>query len=192
MKYFYARVSTKEQNLQRQLNAVPAGISEVFTDKQSGKNFDRPEYQRLKSVLVSGDELYVKELDRLGRNKELIKDELRWFREHGVTVRILNIPTTLIEFGDQEWVRDMITNILVEVLGSMAEQERETTRRRQREGIDAMAVVNGVRYSTSKGTSYGRPAITIPPEYRHRVASGELSVTAACQQLGISRSKWYA
>ena len=123
MRYFYARVSSKDQNLERQLKAARSytdRIDRVFSDKQSGKNFERTAYQEMKSLLVAGDEVIVKELDRLGRNKELIKDELRWFKENGITVRILDIPTTLLDFGNQDWVRDMVTNILVEVLAAVA------------------------------------------------------------------------
>jgi DNA invertase Pin-like site-specific DNA recombinase len=127
-RYFYARVSSKDQNLERQLEAARSytdRIDRVFSGKQSGKNFERTAYKEMKSLLAAGDEVIMKELDRLGRNKELIKDELRWFKENGITVRILDIPTTLLDFGNQDWVRDMVTNILVEVLAAMAEQERE-------------------------------------------------------------------
>lgn len=127
-RYFYARVSSKDQNLERQLEAARSytdRIDRVFSDKQSGKNFERTAYKEMKSLLAAGDEVIMKELDRLGRNKELIKDELRWFKENSITVRILDIPTTLLDFGNQDWVRDMVTNILVEVLAAMAEQERE-------------------------------------------------------------------
>ena len=127
--WFYGRVSTKEQNLERQLvvarqyKNIP--VENVYCDKQSGKNFDRTEYQKLKSVVKSGDEVIVKELDRLGRNKDEIKAEIAWFKDNGVTLRILDVPTTLIDFQGQEWIRDMVNNILIEVLGAMAEQERE-------------------------------------------------------------------
>ncbi|MBR4123766.1 MAG: recombinase family protein, partial [Clostridia bacterium] len=97
MIYAYLRVSTKEQNLERQIVAVkeyrPELLMEnVYSDKQSGKNFDRTEYLKLKAVIKPGDELIVKELDRLGRNKEEIKKELSWFKENKIIVRILNVP----------------------------------------------------------------------------------------------------
>lgn len=83
MIYFYARVSTKEQNLDRQLKTAKAykNVDRVFCDKQSGKNMDRHSYQDLKSIVVEGDEVVVKELDRLGRNKSDIKAEIEWFKE---------------------------------------------------------------------------------------------------------------
>ena len=142
-RYFYGRVSSKDQNLARQLESAKAykDVDGVFTDKQSGKNFDRAGYQEMKSVLERGDEVIVHALDRLGRNKDMIKEELAWFKEHGVIVRILNVPTTLIEYpAGQEWVMEMVNNILIEVLGAFAEQERENIRKRQAEGIAACPV----------------------------------------------------
>jgi DNA invertase Pin-like site-specific DNA recombinase len=138
-KYFSARVSSKDQNLARQLEVVREyGIPEenVFCDKITGRRKDRPEYDRMKSLLVKGDEVYFKELDRIGRDKSLIKDELKWFKERGIIVRILNVPTTLTDYKGQEWLFDMVNNILIEVLGTIAEQERYTIRKRQREGIE--------------------------------------------------------
>lgn len=190
MRYFYARVSTKDQNLERQLEAARAykdEIDRVFADKQSGKNFERKEYQEMKSLLAPGDEVVVKELDRLGRNSEMIKEELRWFKENGIIVRILDIPTTLLDFGEQDWVREMVTNILVEVLSAMAEQEREKTQRRREEGIAAMPVVNGKKVSAKTGRGFGRPK-TI--EVDATKLPGE-TVADACNRLGISRRTWY-
>lgn len=188
-RYFYARVSSKDQNLERQLEAArsySAKINRVFYDKQSGKNFERSAYKEMKSLLVAGDEVIVKELDRLGRNKELIKDELRWFKENGITVRILDIPTTLLDFGNQDWVRDMVTNILVEVLAAMAEQEREKTQRRREEGIAAMPMVDGKKVSAKTGRGFGRPKKTVDLVQ----LEGE-TVAAACARLGISKRTWY-
>ena len=116
MKYFYARVSTKQQNLARQMDAADTidGIDRVFSDKQSGKNFDRPGYLELKSALRQGDEVIVKSLDRLGRNKEEMKRELAEFKNMGVLVRVMDIPTTMIEFPvGQEWILDMVNNIQI-------------------------------------------------------------------------------
>lgn len=197
MIYFYARVSSKDQNLARQLEAAKAykNIDEVFCDKQSGKNFDRAEYLRLKSVVVSGDEVVVKELDRLGRDKEGIKEEIRWFKEHGVFLRILDVPTTLIDFQGQDWIADMVNNILIEVLGAIAQQEREKTHLRQREGIDAMQVVNGKKVSAKTGRTYGRQAIAVDENFQkflEKQKGGQMTVKECCEKLGMSRSTWYA
>ena len=123
----YARVSTKEQHLDRQIQALrEAGVEErdIITDKASGASLDRPGYQTLKnSMLREGDTLVIKSLDRLSRNKEHITQELRYFKEHHIQVRVLDLPTTMIELPEgQEWVFQMINNILIEVLSSIAEQ----------------------------------------------------------------------
>jgi DNA invertase Pin-like site-specific DNA recombinase len=197
MIYFYGRVSAKDQNLARQLEVAKAykNIDRVFCDKQSGKDFDRPAYQELKSVVVPGDEVIVKELDRLGRNKEEIKVEIAWFKESGVDLRILDVPTTLIDFQGQDWIRDMVNNILIEVLGAVAQQEREKTNRRQKEGIAAMPVVNGKKFSTKKGCTYGRKPIDVGDDFEKflkKQKDGQLTVNECCKALGISRSTWYA
>ena len=196
MIHFYARVSSKDQNLDRQLESAKAykNIDYIFSDKQSGKNFDRPEYIKMKAVVRQGDEVIIKELDRLGRDKEGIKEEIRWFKEQGVTLRILDVPTTLIDFQGQDWIADMVNNILIEVLGAMAQNEREKTRKRQREGIDAMRVVDGKRVSAKTGQTYGRPSAVLEGDFEkflEKTKRGELTVTAACEQLSIGRTTWY-
>ena len=168
MIYFYGRVSAKDQNPARQLEVAKAykDVDHVFFDKQSGKDFDRPEYQNLKSMVKAGDEVIIKELDRLGRNKDGVKAELEWFKEHGVLVRILDIPTTLMVFPEgQSWVLEMVNNVLIEVMGSIAEQEREKILKRQEEGIAAMPVVNGKKFSTKKGCAYGRKPIAVGDDF---------------------------
>lgn len=189
MIYSYIRVSSKDQNLDRQIEAVKKYRSElknenIFADKQSGKNFNRANYTRLKSVLSSGDELIIKELDRLGRNKQEVKKELEWFKAHAIIVRILDVPTTLLDFKDQKWVFDMVNNILIEVMASVAEEERVKIHERQREGIAA---------AKAKGRHWGHCRM-IPAgyaEYRRRVDKGELTVAQAVKELGISRRTWY-
>jgi DNA invertase Pin-like site-specific DNA recombinase len=198
MLYAYLRVSTQEQNVARQLKALKEYRDElleenVFVDKQSGKDFERKEYCRLKELLQPGDELIIKELDRLGRNKEEIKRELSWFKEHKVIVRILNVPTTLIDFQGQEWIFDMINNILIEVMGAVAQNEREKILERQREGISAMPIIDGKRVSTKTGRPMGKPVKEIVglEKYRGMVADGVMSVTESCKELNISRTQWY-
>ena len=140
-KYFSARVSSKDQNLARQLaEAEKHGIPKenVFPDKITGRKKDRPEYERMKTLLKRGDEVYFKELDRIGRAKYLIKEELEWFKERGIIVRILDVPTTLMEVPKgQEWVFEMIHNVLIEVLASIAEQEWTKTKLRREDQISS-------------------------------------------------------
>ena len=140
--YYYARVSSKDQNLDRQLSAfyaLGAQEREIITDKESGKNLDRSGYQALKNAMLRrGDTLVVKSLDRLSRNKADIKNELQFFKDNGIRLKVIDLPTTMMDLPDgQEWVFEMVNNILIEVLGTIAEQERETIRKRQAEGIAA-------------------------------------------------------
>lgn len=133
--YYYARVSSKEQNLDRQLAAFASmGASErdIVTDKQSGKDLDRSGYTALKTALLRrGDTLVVKSLDRLSRNKADIKNEVQYFKDNGIRLKILDLPTTMVDYpAGQEWVLEMVNNVLIEVLFSIAMQERETIRQR--------------------------------------------------------------
>lgn len=188
--YYYARVSTKEQNLDRQLAAFKAlGASErdIITDKESGKNLDRAGYQALKTTMLrAGDTLVVKSLDRLSRNKGDIKAELQYFKEHGIRVKIIDLPTTMADFPiGQEWVLEMINNILIEVLGTIAEQERATIKQRQREGIES---------ARSKGKHLGRPPLQKPENWKVVYTiwqSGAITAKEAMRRTGLKRSSFY-
>lgn len=188
--YYYARVSTKEQNLDRQLAAFKAlGASErdIITDKESGKNLDRAGYQALKTTMLrAGDTLIVKSLDRLSRNKGDIKAELQYFKEHGIRVKIIDLPTTMTDFPvGQEWVLEMINNILIEVLGTIAEQERATIKQRQREGIES---------ARSKGKHLGRPTLKRPENWKEVYMvwrNGDITAKEAMRQTGLKRSSFY-
>lgn len=137
-KFFYARVSSKDQNLARQIEAfkkMGAADEQIICDKESGKNFNRENYKALKSALGlrAGDVLIVKELDRFGRNKQEILKELEYWKKREIRVMVIDIPTTMIDIPKgQEWIMEMINNILIEVLSSIAEQERDKIRQRQR------------------------------------------------------------
>lgn len=140
--YAYVRVSSKEQNLARQLMALHKyGIEDrnIIQEKASGKDFNRPNYAVLRNALLrEGDTLVITSLDRLSRNKADIKAELEYYKQKKIRVKILDLPTTLVDLPDgQDWVFDMVNNVLLEVLASLAEQERRTIRQRQAEGIAA-------------------------------------------------------
>lgn len=188
----YARVSTKEQNEGRQIEELKKYVQDegnIIVDKASGKDFDRPQYQALKTLTREGDTIYIKSLDRLGRNKEAIKNELKDFKDKGVIIRVLNIPTTLMSFegfGDmQKAVLDMVNNILIEVLGTMAEQERKTIRQRQREGIDL---------AQKQGKHLGRPKMEYPSNWEETYSqwqAKQITAKKAIEMLDMKRSTFY-
>lgn len=188
--YGYARVSTREQNEDRQVEALKSfGVptENIIMDKCSGKDTERNGYQYLKrQILRSGDTLVIKELDRLSRNKNDIKQELEYFKDKGVRIKILDIPTTLTDFpSEQIWVMDMINAILIEVLGSIAENERNKIRTRQREGITA---------AKKKNIKFGRPKVTVPDNWVsviNDVESRKITISQALSKLNISRSSYY-
>ncbi|WP_368487590.1 recombinase family protein [Clostridium sp. BJN0013] len=187
--YGYARVSAKDQNLDRQINQLDHYIGNkglVLTDKQSGKNFDRPQYQLLKNVADKGDVIYIKNLDRLGRNKKQIKEELEYFKNKGVRIKILDLPTTMIDIPEgQEWIMDMINNLLLEVLSTIAQQERITIKTRQAEGI-AIAKKKGVRF--------GRPAIKYPEQWLkvyNEWKTGKIKAVEAMKKLDLTKPTFY-
>ena len=186
----YARVSSKEQNLDRQILALKDFVDEanIIVDKQSGKNLDRQGYQALKGPmgLRTGDTLYIKSLDRLSRNKKDIKNELQWFKDKGVRVMILDLPTSMVQVPrGQEWIIDMINNILIEVLASIAEQERTTIKERQREGIEV---------AKQKGKHLGRPQIRKPDNWEEVIGKwerGEITAKEAMLATGLKKSSFY-
>lgn len=186
----YARVSSKEQNLDRQLITLSQYVPQenIIIDKQSGKDINRPGYQALKGPLGlrPGDTLYIKSLDRLSRNKNDIKNELQWFKDNKIRLMILDLPTSLIQIPDnQTWIIEMINNILIEVLSSIAEQEREAIKARQREGIDA---------AKQNGKHLGRPKLQHPDNWDSVITewhSGTITAREAMQRTGLKRSSFY-
>ncbi|MGN1457689.1 MAG: recombinase family protein [Acutalibacteraceae bacterium] len=187
--YYYARVSTGEQNLDRQIEAfkeLGANDKYIICDKASGKDIDRPNYQMLRnSLLRSGDTLVVKSLDRLSRRKADIKNELEYYKSIGVRVKIMDLPTTMVDIDGQEWIVEMVNNIIIEVLSSIAEQERKTTKQRQKEGIEA---------AHKKGKHLGRPKVIFPDNWQKNYdvwRSGQITATEAMQRMGLTRSSFY-
>ena len=185
----YARVSSREQNLDRQLIELKKYVPEenIVVDKQSGKDLDRPGYQALKGALGlrPADTLYIKSLDRLSRNKADIKGELEWFQKNNIRLMILDLPTSMIQVpAGQEWIIEMINNILIEVLSSIAQQERETIRARQKEGIEAAKM---------NGKHLGRPPLTVPDNFDaviERWKIREITAKEAMRMTGLKRSSF--
>lgn len=192
MKLGYIRVSTREQNVDRQREELlKHGVEEryLFIDKASGRNTDRPQYQLLKLALRANDELYIHELDRLGRNKTDILNELKDFKEKNVLVRILDVPTTLIDYKEHgetaQFILDMINNLLIEVFSTLAEAELKKIHKRQMEGIEI---------AKQKGVSFGRPATPITEEFKiqyDRWKKKEITATAAMKYLDLKPMTFY-
>ena len=186
----YARVSTKEQNLDRQIIALKEyGVAEreIIIDKESGKDLERTGYTSLKNTMLrSGDTLIIKSLDRLSRNKCDIKKELEYFKENNIRLKVIDLPTTMMELPEgQEWVFEMVNNILIEVLGTIAEQERETIRQRQAEGIAA---------AQSKGVELGRPKAQKSENWDSVIQDwrdGKITATKAIELTGTKRTTFY-
>ena len=146
-RYGYHRTSTREQHLDRGIKEITAyceqnnlELEKIFTDQQTGKNFNRPRYQVLKEdVLRAGDELIITEVDRLGRNKQETLKELQYYRDNGIRVKILELPTTLMDLSklDNAMARmlmENINNMLIELYAAIAQAEIEKKEKRQREG----------------------------------------------------------
>lgn len=186
----YIRVSTKEQNLDRQKEEIKAlGIEDkyIYEDKQSGKDFERIGYQYMKKSLEKGDTLVIKELDRLGRNQQELKKEWEYFRNNEINVRVLNMPALNINYEDEgiKPIANMISNIIFEVMSWKAEDERETIRRRQAEGI---------AIAKEKGKKFGRPKIKIPNNFEEEYTkwkTGEQTAKVTMEKLGLKRGKFY-
>jgi len=186
--YGYARVSSAEQHLDRQIEALTAyGVEDrhIITDKQSGKDFSRPGYMTLKEQLLrSGDVLVIKELDRLGRDYEAIKNEWHELRQMGVDIVVMDMPIlSTADKSDLEKV--LIANIVFELLAYLAEKERIKIKTRQAEGIAA---------AKQKGVKMGRPNAKIPANFDKEVRkwkAGEQTATETMKVLGLKKTTFY-
>ena len=190
MLYVYIRVSTKEQNEDRQRVAMHKfGIAErnLFMDKQSGKDFERPQYEKLIKKLKPGDTLVVKSIDRLGRNYEEILDQWRIItREKKAAIVVLDMPLLDTRQG-RDLTGTLIADIVLQLLSYVAQTEREFIRQRQAEGIAA---------AKARGVHMGRVAMEIPDEFApvyDRWKRGEVSGRGAAKILGVAQhtfTKW--
>lgn len=186
----YARVSSTDQKADRQIIALKEqGIDErdIIVDKASGKNLERSGYDTLRNKLLrDGDTLIIKSLDRLSRSKEDIKNELEYYKAHNIRIKVIDLPTTMVDFPEnQDWILEMVNNILIEVLASIAEQERITIKQRQKEGIDA---------AKKNGKHLGRPRAEYPVDWDSVYASwkdGEITAKTAMEKLDMKRTTFY-
>lgn len=165
--YGYARVSAKDQNEERQLIALAdAGVDEknVYMDKQSGKDFNRPQYKRLIKKLRAGDLLYILSIERLGRNYEEIQNQWRVLtKEIGVDICVIDMPLLDTRNG-KDLMGTFIADLVLQILSFVARSERENIRKRQAEGIAA---------AKQRGVQFGRPTIGIPENFADIVAAWE-------------------
>lgn len=183
MEYGYARVSTREQNEERQIIALREfGLNngQIILDKQSGKDFDRRGYRRLLRKLKDGDTLVIKSIDRLGRNYEEILEQWRVItKEKKAAIVVLDMPL-LDTRKSRDLTGTLIADIVLQLLSYVAQTEREFIRQRQAEGIAA---------AKAQGVKFGRPRKALPEgfsEVKARWERGELSARAAGRLLGIS------
>lgn len=183
-RFGYARVSSKDQNLARQISALKeAGIDKrnIFTDRQSGKDFDRPGYRKLVEKLQKQDELYIKSIDRLGRNYNEILEQWRFLTKvRGINMIVLDFPLLDTRHSSGGVTGEFIADLILQILSYVAQVERENTHQRQKEGI---------REAQRRGVRFGRPRIPIPDEFdkvADAVRQKKISLRKGAGMLGIS------
>ncbi len=197
--YGYHRTSTTDQHLDRGIKAIQEycannnlELADIYTDQQTGKNFDRPEYKFMRNRLLNGDILIISELDRLGRNKEDTLKELCFYKDKGVRVMILEIPTTLVDYSSlnndmASMLMQTVNNMLIEMYAVFAQAEMQKREKRQLEGIQSMK-------ERGEWDRYGRPRAidfdTFCAEYE-RVVRGELKPFECMRRLGMTKPTFY-
>ena len=187
--YGYIRVSTREQNEARQLTAlreVEIPARNIFLDKQSGKDFNRPNYQKLLRKLKKDDLLYVKSIDRLGRNYEEIQAQWRLLtKEKGVDIVVLDMPLLDTRRG-KDLMGTFLSDIVLQVLSFVAENERDNIRQRQAEGIAA---------AKARGVRFGRPPLPLPDNFHmlHQAWRGQkITLRQAARACGMPTGTFYS
>ena len=200
MIYGYHRTSTADQHLDRGISEIESfcknnniSLEKIYTDQQTGKNFNRPRYQVLKEdILRTGDTLIITELDRLGRNKQDTLKELQYFKDKGIRVMILEIPTTLqdlsaLDNSMAQMIMETINNMLIELYATMAQAEIEKKEKRQQEGIAA-------KKARGEWHDYGRPQAQKPSNWNEVIEkwqSGEITAVKAMELTGLKKTTFY-
>lgn len=186
--YGYMRVSTREQNEDRQLialNEMQVPKKNIYIDRQSGKDFHRPMYQKMRKKLNQGDLLYIKSIDRLGRNYSEILEQWRILtKENKVEIAVLDMPLLDTRRG-KDLMGTFLSDIVLQVLSFVAENERENIRQRQREGIEA---------AKQRGVQFGRPKKPIPENFGqvcNKWLIKEISGTEAAKQCNLAVTTFY-
>lgn len=188
-KYGYVRVSTREQNLERQILAMKEeGLEDknIYADQMSGKDFDRPKYNRLMKKLKPGDLLVIKSIDRLGRNYTEILEQWRVIiKNKKANIKVIDMPLLNTETGHGDLTGVFISDLVLQILAYVAETERAFIKQRQAEGI-AIAKKNGVKF--------GREKLDLPrnfEEYYRLWKDKKISVREAAKAVGMSTSTFY-
>lgn len=186
--YGYVRVSSTDQNEDRQLIAmqgknVPA--KNIFIDKQSGKDFERPQYKKMLKKLRAGDLLYILSIDRLGRNYEEIQRQWRYLtKEVSIDICVIDMPI-LDTRPYKDLLGTFISDLFLAVLSFVAENERDNIKKRQAQGIVAAKL---------KGVKFGRPVIEAPPGFE-KIArdflQGKIKLAEAAEKTGLSKTTFY-
>lgn len=198
--YGYHRTSTKEQHLDRGIIEITNfcqkqnfDLRKIYTDQVTGSNFDRPRYKVLKEeILHPGDILIITEIDRLGRDKKAILNELEYFKAKNIRVMILELPSTLIDFSNLEdemasLFVEMITNMLIELYASLAQAEMQKKKKRQREGLEAKKL-------RGEWDEMGRPrkiSMDRFGAYFDEVMDGAMKPTEVMRKLDLKKSTYY-
>lgn len=186
--YGYVRVSSNDQNEERQLIAlskVNVPMRNIYVDKISGKDFNRPQYKKLVKKLRPGDQLYILSIDRLGRNYEEIQNQWRILtKEIGVDICVLDMPLLDTRNG-KDLMGTFIADLVLQILSFVAQSERENIRKRQQEGIAA---------AMAKGVKFGRPPIPLPENFReihHAWRSKKITLREAAEACGMPEGTFY-
>lgn len=185
--YGYVRVSSRDQNEDRQMDALQTLVvmKNIFVDRQSGRDFERPQYKRLVKKLKKDDLLYIKSIDRLGKNYTEIQEQWRFLtKEKGVDIVVLDMPLLDTRRG-KDLMGTFLSDIVLQVLSFAAENERMNIRQRQAEGIAA---------AKARGVRFGRPQIAMPECFEKTVRlweQKEITVKEAVQRCGVSEATFY-
>ena len=189
MIYAYIRVSTKHQNIDRQyeeIKALDIDDKYIYIDRESGKDFDRTKYQKLIKKLKKDDLLIIKSIDRLGRNYHMILEEWsRITKTIGADIKVIDMPLLDTRIEGKNLVGKFISDIVLQVLSFVAENERTNIRQRQAEGI---------RIAKEKGVKFGRPKAILPPntnEILDKYINKEINNIEAAKLIGISRGTFF-
>lgn len=189
-KFFYVRVSSKDQSVERQIAAAKEmGIPEeyVFIEKASGKDFKRPEYQLMKRMLRNGDVLYIQSLDRLGRNKQMILEEWQeLIQVKKIEIVVLDMPLlNTMRYKNLNGIETLISDLILQLLSYMAEDERNRIRTRQKEGV-AVAIPNGIKFGRRKIEMTD----TFSSVYQEWKQS-KITAVEAMKRVGMKRNTFY-